>query len=102
MRLENCSPEQLKREIKEAIGRHLDLRKYKLFVFGSRVSGKGDEHSDIDVGIEGQDEISFENMSKIKEELENFPTLYKIEVTDFSKTSQEFKDVALQHIEEIT
>ena len=101
MRLEHYSVEKLKMEIREIAGRHLDLSEYKIFFFGSRAAGKGDEHSDIDIGIEGPREISFIAMSEIKDEIDNLPILYKIEIVDFKNVSGDFKEVALQNIEEI-
>lgn len=99
MRLEYYSLEKLKREIIAITSKHLDISKYKIFFFGSRVSGKGDEHSDIDIGINGPEEISYEVMARIKEEAENLPTLYKIEIVDFSKVSSDFSKVAIAHQE---
>jgi len=49
MRLEHYPIEKLKKEILEIIGKHLDLNKYKIFFFGSRVTGKGNDRSDIDI-----------------------------------------------------
>ena len=50
VRLEHYSQEKLQKEILEIIGKYLDLKKYKVFFFGSRASEKGDEWSDdIDV-----------------------------------------------------
>lgn len=99
MRIEHYSLKKLKEEILGIVGKYLDLKQYKIFFFGSRVSGKGSEKSDIDVGIEGPQEIPFETMAKIKEEVDNLPTLYKIEIVDFSKVSPDFKEVAKQKIE---
>ncbi len=53
MHLEHISAEELKRDILGVVGRYLDLSAYKVFFFGSRVSGESDERSDVDVGIEG-------------------------------------------------
>ncbi len=99
MRLEFYSQEKLKKEIKNIIGKYLDISQHKIFFFGSRVAGKGNERSDVDVGIEGTDEISWEIMSKIKEDIENLPTLYKIDIVDFKKVSSDFYKVAMQDIE---
>lgn len=99
MRLEFYTVEKLKREILEIIGRHLDLNAYQIFFFGSRVTGKGDERSDIDIGIEGAEEIPYEIMARIRDDIENLPTLYKIEIVDFKKVSNDFREVAFQQIE---
>ncbi len=99
MRLEHYPLEKLKREIIEIIGAHLDLNQYRAFFFGSRVAGTGDEHSDIDVGIEGVEPVAFETMLEIQEELEHLPTLYKVQIVDFQRVNENFERVAKQHIE---
>ena len=99
MKLEYYSGEKLKKEVLDVIGRYIDLRKYRVFFFGSRVDGKADERSDIDLGIEGSEPIRASTMLDIHEEIENLPTLYKIEVVDFSEVSEKFKEVAKQHRE---
>lgn len=101
MKLEFYSVEKLKKEILEIVIKYLNLNKYKVFFFGSRVSGKNDEYSDIDVGIEGPEEIPTRVIYQIKEDIEDLPILYKIEVVDFYNVSSKFKKVASQHLESI-
>lgn len=101
MRLKNYPLEKLKEEIKGIVGRYLDLKLYRLFFFGSRLKDKGDERSDIDIGLEGPEETPLKIISKIKEEIEALPILYKIEIVDFKRVSSDFRQVALQKIEEI-
>ena len=102
MRLEHYDQEKLKREILDLLGKHLDLARHKVFFFDSRMSGGGDEHSDIDVGIEGPGPIPGEIMSDIQEELENLSILYKVEVVDFRRTEKHFEIIAKQRIESIS
>lgn len=99
MRIEHYSLPKLKQEIAAITGKYLNLSEYKIFFFGSRVSGKGNEHSDIDIGIEGPLPISPEIKSKIEDEIENLPTLYKIEIVDFKRVSSKFRSVAMQNTE---
>jgi len=99
MKLEFYPPEKLKKEIREIVGKYLNLGEYKVFFFGSRVLGKGSERSDIDVGIEGPKEIPSPIFLEIQEEIENLPILYKIDVVDFKRVSLEFKKIALQSTE---
>lgn len=99
MKLEFYSQEKLKKEIQRIISGYLDLNKYKVFFFGSRVSGKGSERSDIDIGIEGPKEIPLEIISAIKEESSNLPTLYRIDIIDFRNVDKDFYKVAKQDIE---
>ncbi|MBI2097521.1 MAG: nucleotidyltransferase domain-containing protein [Candidatus Vogelbacteria bacterium] len=102
MRLEYYDEAKLKREILEILGRHLNLEKYRVFFFGSRVAGGGDARSDIDLGIEGPEPVSAEAMLAIQEALEQLSTLYKVEVADFRRVGAGFKNLAKQNIELIT
>lgn len=102
MKLEHYPVERLREELIGIISKHLDLSKHRAFFFGSRVAGKSDERSDIDIGIEGPDEIPLETMARIRDEIEALPTLYIIQVMDFSNVSSDFREVALQHTEPLT
>lgn len=99
MKLEFYPPEKLKKEILAIVGKYLDLNKFQVFFFGSRVEGKGTERSDIDIGIEGPTAVPIEKFFDIQEEIENLPTLYKIEVVDFRRVFSKFREVARQQIE---
>lgn len=101
MKLEHYPVEKLKREILKIVGKHLDLKKYKVFFFGSRVLGKGTERADIDVGIDGPEPIPSVVWLAIQEEVENLPTLYKIDIVDFKRLSSKFRRVALERLEYI-
>ena len=97
MRLEYYPADKLKKEILEILGKYLDLSKYKVFFFGSRVRGNSDERADIDIGIEGPEIPAYAKL-EIEEELENLPILYKIDLVDFNNVSDKFKKVAKEHI----
>ena len=100
MKLEYYPQEKLKKEIKEIVGKYLDVTKYKVFFFGSRVDGSSHERSDIDVGIEGPQEISAVDITNIKEDIDKLIILYKIDVVDFKTlVGSDFYEVAKQKIE---
>jgi len=101
MNIKHYPLEKLKKQIKEIAEKYLDLSEYKLFLFGSRALNKGDERSDIDIGIEGKEAVPYETMAKIREEAENLQLLYKIDIVDFSKVSDEFKEISKKSIEPI-
>ena len=94
--------EKLRQDVLNTINRHLDLDQYRVFFFGSRVEGKGDERSDIDIGIEGPKGVPLEIIARIKEGLANLPTLYSFDVVDFNQADDDFKEVAKKYIEEIS
>jgi predicted nucleotidyltransferase len=99
MRLEFYPEEKLKKQIINIIGKYLDLSSYRVFFFGSRVKRDNFPRSDIDIGIEGPDEISAKTKLEIEEELDNLPTLYKFDLVDFKNVSLEFRREALKHVE---
>lgn len=99
MRLEHYPAEKLRKDLVSILRKHLDLSRFRVFFFGSRVTGGGTDRSDIDVGIEGPDPIPPVAMFAIEEEIENLPTLYKVEIVDFTRVALIFREVALQKIE---
>ena len=101
MRLEHYPLKKLKKEITDITNKHLDTKNYKIFFFGSRVNGKGDEYSDIDIGIEGSKKLPWQAISNIKEDIENLPTLYKIDFIDFKSVNKQFYDFSIKNIETI-
>ena len=98
MRLEHESAEKLKHELLKILGSELDLRQYRVFFFGSRVAGTGTDRSDIDVGIEGPP-IPTEAWFAIQDGIAKLPILYKIDLVEFRRVAQKFRDVAKQHVE---
>jgi predicted nucleotidyltransferase len=99
MRIEFYPEKKLKKEILEIVSKYLDLKKYKVFFFGSRVRGDNFPRADIDIGIKGPKPIPPEIKFKIEEELEELPTLYKFDLVDFSEVAEDFKEEALRFIE---
>jgi predicted nucleotidyltransferase len=80
------------------VRRHLPDPAYRIFLFGSRAEGSAHERSDIDIGIEGPKPVPREALSLIHEELEDAPTLYTIDVVDFSRVSEKFRRVARRRL----
>jgi len=99
MRLKFYPEKKLKKEILEIVGKYLDLKKYKVFFFGSRISKKKDERADIDMGIEGPKPIPLEIMAKIREEILDLPILYHIDIVDFKNVDEDFYKVAKKNLE---
>ena len=82
----------------EVVRRHVPDRAYRVFLFGSRAEGRADPRSDIDIGIEGPGPVAREAMALIEEELEEAPTLYTIEVVDFARVPENFRQVARRRV----
>jgi len=88
-------------EVVKVIRRYLS-EEYKVFLFGSYASGEAVDTSDIDMGILGPKEVPSGVLRRIKEEVEIIPTLRKIDVVDFNRVDEEFKDNALRKSKELT
>ena len=56
----------------------------KVILFGSRAKGTALERSDIDIAVCGEEDIE-----KLREELEDIPTLYTIDVLDMAECGNE-------------
>ena len=82
--------------IRGAVGKNLDLTRYRVFLFGSEASGTAAPGSDVDVGIWGPEPIAGAILARIQEELENLRTLRLFDVVDFARTDETFRSVALR------
>jgi predicted nucleotidyltransferase len=80
------------------VRRHLPDPAYLVFLFGSRAAGSAREASDIDIGIEGPAPVARSALAAIHEELEEAPTLFSIDVVDFRRLPDKFREVARQRI----
>jgi len=98
MKKSSKNPEK---EIKNIILQFLDSKSYKLFVFGSRATGKAQKYSDYDVGIWGKKSLSSKTKVLIEETLEESDLPYKVDIVDFSLISSKFKKVALSKIKKL-
>ncbi|PIU83462.1 MAG: nucleotidyltransferase domain-containing protein [Elusimicrobia bacterium CG06_land_8_20_14_3_00_38_11] len=99
MKIECYPVEKIKKEIQQIITKYLDLRNYKIFFFGSRVKGNNFPRADIDIGIEGSEELPVKIKLDIEEELDKLPTLYKIDFVDFKNVSDDFRIATLKYRE---
>ncbi len=98
MRKISKNPEK---EIKDIILRFLNPEEYRLFIFGSRATGKAQKYSDYDIGLLGKKSLSSRTKVLIEEALENSDLPYKVEIVDFSLVSPNFKKVALSKIKKL-
>ena len=102
LRRERSSPlDDLRKAVREAVAKHLDLRAYELFIFGSEASGLASPRSDIDVGIRGRQPLAKATIQRIRDELETIRTLRVFDVVDLNSTEPSFRQEALRHAERI-
>jgi uncharacterized protein len=72
------------------IKEHLDPE--KIILFGSRAKKKNDESSDFDFAVDSK-KIDIRDYRKLKEKIEEFSGLYKIDIVFLSELDEDFKDI---------
>ncbi|MBI4333008.1 MAG: nucleotidyltransferase domain-containing protein [Chloroflexi bacterium] len=102
MKLEFYPEDKLQAEILSTVSRYLDLSEYRVFFFGSRVSGGQTKRSDVDLGVDGPRPVPLEAMATIGADIEELPTLCHIDIVDFGMVDESFREVALQHTEAVS
>lgn len=84
--------------IQGILTKNLDLSTHKVFVFGSQADQKINRTSDIDIGIEGKKPVDLLTISNLKSDFEDSNIPETVDVVDFCRVSDKFKQVAMQHI----
>jgi predicted nucleotidyltransferase len=97
----SVTAESLRSEIRRILNHHLDLKHYRVVLFGSESTGTALHGSDIDIGIEGDHRIPGRIMERIRQELEGIRTLRRFDVVDLSCTDENFKRAALKNAEQL-
>lgn len=87
--------------IKDIISQFINPSEYKIFIFGSRATGKARKFSDYDIGIIGKNPIAWEKLSLIDEAFEKSDIPFKVDVVDFSLVSNKFRGTALSKIRKL-
>ncbi len=70
----------------------------RFFLFGSRANGSAGFAADIDIGIWPQEPLNDTILSKRQEIIEDSFVPYQVDLVDFSKVSENFKQQALKKI----
>jgi predicted nucleotidyltransferase len=83
---------------KKIVLKHFDTAKYEVFLFGSRAAGNAKFHSDIDVGILGNEQLNSIQLAELENDLEESIVPFKVDIVDFYRVEEKFKHFALQHI----
>lgn len=84
--------------IKKIIREYFDLENTLIFLFGSRANNSAFPFSDYDVGIYTGHRIPPATFAKIKDTLEGYSIPVDIDLVDFSRVSDEFKQLAITRI----
>ena len=94
--------EFVKNEIRRCIlSEKKNLTGHTVFFFGSRVAGTPKDRSDFDVGISRNPDVDIKKFFLLDARLDAVKTLYKIDLVDFSRVSEEFRNEAMKNMEVI-
>ncbi len=84
------------KEVARIIRKYL-ANNYKILFFGSWVKGNALPTSDIDIAILGTESVPWDLMAKILNEVDEIPTLRKIDVLDLNDKEEKFKNNVLSY-----
>ena len=73
--------------------------KVRIFLFGSRARGDSFTVSDVDIGYIPKENFDERKITFLKDKIEDSNIPYKVEIVNFSKVSEDFKNEALKDIE---
>ena len=74
--------------IRSLVRSHSDAR---IVLFGSRATGSARKYSDVDICLVGDARIPLETLARINEGLEESNLPYVVEVSDFDRLSDHFR-----------
>jgi len=90
------SHKEILQKIKSIINSSLN-GDYKVFLFGSRVTGTASDTSDYDIGIEGPEEIQLSVLAKIQESVRDLNIFHKVDIVDFASVDKSFYKIAIKN-----
>lgn len=68
----------------------------RIFLFGSRATGRGTARSDVDIGIDLGHPIAPDVMAALEERFDALPVLQKVDLVDFAGVDPSFRRIAFQ------
>lgn len=77
--------------ITTAIRKHVP-KEYSILLFGSWAQSDASPTSDIDIAIHGSQSIDAVVMAMIREDIEDLPTLRKIDIVDLHAADEKFRE----------
>ena len=66
---------------------------FRVWAFGSRVTGTYKPYSDLDLALVGDEPISLETRAALSEALSNSTLPYKVDIVDWASTSEAFQQL---------
>lgn len=69
----------------------------KIYLFGSRATGKYQRASDIDIAIDAGAKLPIESIDEAKDVMKSLNIVYKVDVLDLYNISPDFRDSILKN-----
>jgi len=88
VKIKPLSDEEILLNVVSTVKRYLP--EATVYLFGSRAQGRAKESSDFDIAIEWKEKIPFSVLYRIKEELEELPTLKSFDFVDLKRVPDNF------------
>lgn len=73
------------------------LKGHKIILFGSRAHDGAKSLADFDIGIIGKNQLDLKAYFILKDAIENLPTLFQIDLVDFNRVEEKFRNEALKN-----
>nr|EES51714.1 MAG: DNA polymerase, beta domain protein region [Leptospirillum ferrodiazotrophum] len=86
-------PDHLK-IVQDILSAHVPDR--EVWAFGSRVTGKATETSDLDLTIIGETPLDFETLAALRDAFSESRLPYKVDVVDWATISETFREIILK------
>lgn len=80
---------------------HSLLPNAKILIFGSRSRQTARKFSDIDIAIDNGSPLPLEILSKLEEQFSESDLPFKVDLIDYNRVSQEFKDFILKEAQQL-
>jgi predicted nucleotidyltransferase len=93
--MKRANSKGIEKTIKETVFKFLNPRKHRVFIFGSRATGRANKFSDYDIGILSKKPLPFDRLAFIEEAFEESNLPFRVDIIDFSLVSPRFRKIAL-------
>ncbi len=78
------------------LARQLDARHYRAWIIGSEATGTAQPGADLDIAFEGPASLDLAALARLRDALEDLPTLRSFDLVDLRRTTEAFRREALR------
>ncbi|KLO22566.1 hypothetical protein X275_05800 [Marinitoga sp. 1197] len=68
-----------------------------IIIFGSRITGKSNEASDLDIAIDCGKKLDLITLFEIEEDFQDSNLPFRVDLIDWQRTSESFKNIILNN-----